>query len=178
MSLKRLLLGLLGVITVAVVVYLVSPLFYDRVVHEDLPSSVAQENGSATVSGASSTGAFMVSSPEKMHASSSLSFVRAQGEFKGLAGHQARGTASRIQIDRREYVRFEENFEATNGPDLFVYLGKDGKIDFEKRLAPLKGNKGAQNYEISPDWKDDYNEVWIWCRAFSVQFAKAELRTK
>ena len=43
-------------------------------------------------------------------------------------------------------------------------------------LGPLKGNKGNQQYEI-PDDVDvaDFTTVSIWCRAFSVGFAKADL---
>ncbi|MDP2651294.1 MAG: DM13 domain-containing protein, partial [bacterium] len=43
-------------------------------------------------------------------------------------------------------------------------------------VAKLKGNIGSQNYELPPEINlEDYNEVWIWCRAFSVGFAKAVL---
>ena len=40
----------------------------------------------------------------------------------------------------------------------------------------LKGNIGGQNYEV-PAGIDPllYNEIWVWCRAFSVPFAKAVL---
>ena len=72
-------------------------------------------------------------------------------------------------------------FAVNNGPDLRVYLvpgdGKDtGKhID----LGGLKGNKGNQKYDV-PGSADvaKYKTVVIWCRAFSVAFARATLRSE
>ena len=70
----------------------------------------------------------------------------------------------------------EDNFNVANGPDLYVGLGKDGEYKKGTEIARLKGNIGSQNYEVSADINlEDYNEVWIWCRAFSVGFAKASL---
>ncbi|MBM3256831.1 MAG: DM13 domain-containing protein [Candidatus Liptonbacteria bacterium] len=102
----------------------------------------------------------------------------AQGTFSGLAGHRAEGTATLIQSGGKYFIRFEENFYVTNGPDVFVHLGKNGKYAPEAQLGPLKGNLGGQNYEI-PSHIDPalYNEVWVWCRAFSVPFGKALLTT-
>lgn len=97
------------------------------------------------------------------------------GAFEGQAGHNGSGTAELLRIGDAFYVRLEENFSVTNGPDLYVGFGKDGK--YEQAIAPLKGNIGSQNYEI-PAGIDaaSYNEIWIWCRAFSVPFARAVLR--
>jgi hypothetical protein len=101
----------------------------------------------------------------------------AQGTFNGLLGHKAQGAAKLIKADGKYYVRFEDDFEVTNGPDLFVYLGKGGRYDPATQLAALKGNIGSQNYEIPASINAaDYDEVWVWCRAFSVAFGKAELR--
>lgn len=103
----------------------------------------------------------------------------ASGNFVGLAGHNASGAAKLIRVGDAYYVRFEDDFQVTNGPDLFVYFGKNGQYASEARVAALKGNVGGQNYEvpfgINPE---DYNELWIWCRAFAVPFGKAELSMK
>lgn len=100
----------------------------------------------------------------------------ARGAFEGLAGHRAQGTARLIDADGKRYVRFESDFRITNGPDLFVYLGWNGAYDPNARLNALKGNEGSQNYEV-PASHDlaAYDEVWVWCRAFSVPFGKAKL---
>ena len=70
----------------------------------------------------------------------------------------------------------EDNFEITNGPDLFVYLGKDGEYDKNANLGGLKGIVGGQNYLIPREIGiSKYNEVWVWCRAFGVGFGVANL---
>ncbi len=73
-----------------------------------------------------------------------------------------------------------ENFKATNGPDLYVYLSKDptGIDDGIINLGRLKGNIGNQNYDIPEDASlEEYNNVLIWCKMFSVLFGSADLQT-
>lgn len=84
----------------------------------------------------------------------------------------------------QRFLRFEE-FETDNGPDLNVYLSTapadadasefdDDFID----LGDLKGNIGAQNYEI-PAGVDlsEHSTVVIWCVRFGVAFGAAELQS-
>ncbi len=103
--------------------------------------------------------------------------VIAQGTFSGLAGHSGQGTAKLLKIGEKYYIRLEDDFRVTNGPDLFVYFGKDNQYVASTKLGALKGNEGGQNYEV-PQGVDpsQYSEVWVWCRAFSVPFAKAVLK--
>lgn len=100
-----------------------------------------------------------------------------RGAFTGFDRiHTGSGSVSVIQVDDKYIVRFEENFDVANGPDLYVGLGKDGEYVKGSEIAKLKGNIGSQNYEVPANINlDDYNEVWIWCKAFSVGFAKAKL---
>lgn len=100
-----------------------------------------------------------------------------QGLFEGLAGHSGEGTASLVSVNGKYFVRLEDDFRVTNGPDLYVGFGKDGAYAADGEIARLKGNIGGQNYEV-PAGIDvsQFNEVWIWCRAFSVPFAKAKLQ--
>jgi hypothetical protein len=69
-----------------------------------------------------------------------------------------------------------ENFKATNGPDLYVYLSTDKSDDNIVNLGRLKGNIGNQNYPI-PAGTDltKYKNALVWCRAFSVLFGSAQL---
>jgi len=148
---KKLLILVGVVIVVGFGYWTISPLFITKEVNEASPIST--------------------STPE-MEGS-----MMASGSFSGLAGHNGKGTAQLIETQEATFVRFQEDFEVTNGPDLFVYLGKDGSYDPEANLGALKGNVGSQNYAIPPEIEiDKYNEVWVWCRAFSVPFAVAPLR--
>jgi len=96
------------------------------------------------------------------------------GIFQGLKGHQATGKAEVITVGDASFLRFEE-FEVTNGPDLHVYMTKNGDVDTGIDLGKLKGNKGSQNYELGKINTDVYNMVVIYCQPFHVYFASATL---
>ena len=114
----------------------------------------------------------------KIDRGADLPEVVAKGAFQGLGAHNAAGTAELLRSGDKFFVRLDDDFSVTNGPDLFVYLGKDGRYVAETQLGALKGNVGGQNYEIPSGINPaDYNEVWVWCRAFSVGFAKAVLES-
>jgi hypothetical protein len=101
------------------------------------------------------------------------------GEFVGVNDgiHNAEGMAKVIPLDDGSMILRLENFKATNGPDLYVYLATDNSASDFVNLGRLKGNIGNQNYDI-PEGTDfsRYTTVLIWCKAFSVLFGSAELR--
>jgi hypothetical protein len=145
----KLLLVIVALAGIGALVWLTAPLFYDTKVNESLPGEV----------------------------SAAGSVVSAEGTFRGADQfHQAAGTARLLEADGKTYVRFEDDFAVTNGPDLFVYLGNNGEYDADTNLGALKGSKGSQNYEV-PAGIDvsQYSEVWVWCRAFAVPFGSAQL---
>ena len=100
------------------------------------------------------------------------------GTFVGVNDgiHNAEGMAKVIRLDDSNMILRLENFKATNGPDLYVYLATDKSASDFVDLGRLKGNIGNQNYEI-PEGTDfsRYDTVLIWCKAFSVLFGSAEL---
>jgi hypothetical protein len=100
------------------------------------------------------------------------------GEFVGVNDgiHNAEGLAKVIGLDDASMILRLENFKATNGPDLYVYLATDKSASDFVNLGRLKGNIGNQNYDI-PEGTDfsRYDTVLIWCRAFSVLFGSADL---
>jgi hypothetical protein len=100
------------------------------------------------------------------------------GNFIGVNDgiHNAEGVAKVIVLDDGTNVLRLENFKATNGPDLYVYLATDRSASDIVNLGRLKGNIGNQNYPI-PAGTDlaKYNTVLIWCKAFSVLFGSAQL---
>ena len=83
---------------------------------------------------------------------------------------------------QQRFLRFED-FATDNGPDLNVYLSSApadasaGEFDDDfVDLGDLKGNVGAQNYEIPTDVDlSHHSTVVIWCVRFSVAFGAAEL---
>lgn len=100
------------------------------------------------------------------------------GTFVGAGDgfHNAEGVAKLIQVGDGTNILRLENLKATNGPDLYVYLSTDKTASDFVSLGRLKGNMGNQNYEI-PNGTNltKYNNVLIWCRAFSVLFGSAQL---
>jgi len=96
------------------------------------------------------------------------------GNFDGLAGHYAEGLAKIIEVDGSTFLRFED-FEVTNGPDLRVYITKDGDVKNGIHLEKLKGSKGNQNYELEDIDAAQYNSVVIYCQPFGVYFGQAQL---
>ena len=100
------------------------------------------------------------------------------GTFTGAGDgiHDAQGDAYTIPLEDGSNVLRLENFQSTNGPDLFVYLSTDENASEFINLGALKANNGNQNYEIPDDTDlDKYNKVLIWCKSFSVLFGSAEL---
>ena len=97
--------------------------------------------------------------------------------------HKGSGLAKLIALPDGQTLLRLEDFEVTNGPDLFVYLvehaaptsSADVKAGFVN-LGRLKGNKGGQNYFLPEDVDlSKYKSVVIYCRAFSVLFSPASL---
>lgn len=98
--------------------------------------------------------------------------------------HKGSGVAEIYEgADGKRIVNFS-NFKVTNGPDLKVWLvAHKNPMDASTvknsdyiSLGVLKGNIGAQNYQI-PDNVDlsKYQSVVIWCEQFGVLFSTAAL---
>ena len=164
------------VTAVVVGVYLTSSTFLDDEVNEDVVSAQAPASGAD----ASARGAERNGNPAEGGRSGPRSLLLAKGEFESLA-HPASGIASAIRPAKGGRVLTLTDFEVDNGPDLRVYLvagdaREESDVDDFKDLGALKGNKGNQQYTIPEDVNlERYSTVMIWCRAFSVAFARAPL---
>jgi Electron transfer DM13 len=105
----------------------------------------------------------------------------ARGRFESVA-HSASGVATAVRRTGGGNVLTLTSFEVDNGPDLRVYLvagpaRDESEVEDYKDLGALKGNKGDQQYDLPRGLQlDRYSTVVIWCRAFSVNFARAVLR--
>jgi hypothetical protein len=104
-----------------------------------------------------------------------------RGRFESVR-HPAVGAATAIGLARGGRVLTLTDFEVDNGPDLRLYLvagearSEDEVRDFVD-LGELKGNRGDQQYRLPPGLDlSRYSTAVVWCRAFSVLFARAPLR--
>lgn len=164
----KVLIGVIGIAVLVVARWLISPLFLNETVDEGLPptseKSIAEEETD-------------VSEPADAEEEGTAETTAVSGVFKdGEKNYQTKGTIQSIESDGDVYLRFED-FETTNGPDLFVYLTKPGQETTEVvSLGALKGNIGNQNYLVPTDTDlTEYNTVVIWCRAFNATFGTGEL---
>ena len=104
------------------------------------------------------------------------------GEFISRS-HETSGRALVLNDgSEQRFLRFED-FRTDNGPDVNVWLSSAPPdapardfLDDWVDLGDIKGNVGAQNYEIPPSVDlDRYSTVLIWCVRFSVAFGAAGL---
>jgi hypothetical protein len=93
------------------------------------------------------------------------------GSFVGAGDgiHDAQGIAKIIPIAGDANVLRLEDLVVTNGPDLYVYLSTDKSASDFINLGRLKANRGEMS---------KYDTVLIWCRAFSVLFGSADLKSQ
>lgn len=160
---KKLLLLIILLGAIFVGYKLLSPLIVDKEVSESLDEIIASMKDNQV--------------NEEMPGSYTKVNQLRVGKFQGEDFHKGSGTVTLIKIGEERYIRMENDFQVTNGPDLFVHLGKDSSYIKDANLGELKGNIGSQNYKIPDRFSNaDFNEVWVWCRAFSVPFASAKLQ--
>jgi hypothetical protein len=151
---KKIIIALVVIIVLGIAYWLGSPLFIDKRVSEEFPTA---ENPAASTT------------------TSARSEIVAEGVFAGFDSvHQGSGSMKLIKTADGYVIRFDDDFTVSNGPDLYVGFGNNGTYVKGSDIARLKGNIGSQNYEVPAGINPtDYNEVWVWCRAFSVGFARA-----
>ncbi|MGM0865536.1 MAG: DM13 domain-containing protein [Bacillota bacterium] len=159
---KRWMIGIAVAGALGVGWWLISPLLIDKVVNE---APVSSSSGSIMKETDSS-------SPDEM-TNDTMKVNELVGTFQGAdENHNAKG---KVSISEKN-IRLE-NFEVTNGPDLYVYLVEEGQETKEGiSLGELKGNIGNQNYEIPGGHSASSGmEIVIWCKQFNVDFGRAEL---
>jgi hypothetical protein len=160
-------------------------LFVDDKVDEAAPFAIeavepTAPSGAGTAAATTTTTVDRTSTPGTTAAP--VPVVTDRGTFVSRA-HPSSGTAIVITDGSQTFLRFED-FETDNGPDLFVYLVAGATADAGEGvfdddfvdLGRLKGNIGAQNYEVPPDVDlSRYRTVVVWCRRFSTAFGAADL---
>ena len=142
------------------------------------PSTTSPSNTSPP--GESSTTTSTSKPPTTTQPAPSEPTVIASGDFFGI-DHSAEGTAAVYEQDGRYVLRFEDDTDIQNGPDLYVWVLESG--DYESGTPPeyidlgkIKGNVGGQNYELPAEYDPELHRfVLIWCLRFATPFAAAPL---
>lgn len=192
--------GLIVIVGIAIGFYTLSPLFINKEVEEQIPDNLAidayykfqslddvERSNIASEMTDREKNILMIGAneinkeinEEMSNSTDNLSFTRnLEGTFIGVDDgiHNVDGIAKILTlVDGSKILRLE-NFKSTNGPDLHVYLSTDKMASNFMDLGRLKGNIGNQNYQVPVDIDlSKYNNVLIWCKAFSVLFGNAQL---
>ncbi|GAA4824457.1 DM13 domain-containing protein [Nocardioides caeni] len=172
---------LLVVLVVAMLVFQPWLLFVD--------DEVDEADDDSRVVGTASAGLTQTEAPSA-DGSQATRVELASAEFID-AEHGTTGTATiYLRSDGSRFLRLTD-FETSNGPDLHVWItdrrsGGDCEGCFDSwgiyddgehvGLGELKGNVGAQSYEIPEDADlADMRSVVVWCDRFNVAFGTADI---
>ncbi|HSJ71593.1 MAG TPA: DM13 domain-containing protein [Acidimicrobiia bacterium] len=162
-------------------------LFVDDVVDESLDeafTSTAPDSTTTTTTLPSTTdesaASTTTSAPETATTAPAGPTVISEGTFFGI-GHSAEGTTGVYELDGEFVLRFEDDTDIQNGPDLYVwfleadaYEGGDPGAYLD--LGTIKGNVGGQNYVLPAEYDPEVHRfVLIWCLRFSTPFAGSAL---
>lgn len=193
--------GVLGLLAVSW--YLLSPLFINKEVSEDLPEDfnfpTEEEIADMTTEEKMEMEKKMLMESEDMQDvvvedsmdeakemmdMPSVSSVLSAGIFGDADSfHKGSGNVSILDNGQGSQVVRFENFNVTNGPDLRVLLSTSENptshdtLGSYIELGKLKGNMGDQNYSV-PSGVDAsiYKSVVIYCKPFQVVFSTATLK--
>ncbi len=168
-----------AVLIIAFLAFRPDKLFVDNAVDESLSDAFAAGTSlvattSTTPLSATSTDATTTTLP------ASAPVVISEGTFSGI-GHTGTGTARIYAQDGTRVLRFEDDTDIQNGPDLYVWLLESDRYDGGTPtryidLGKIKGNVGGQNYELPASYDPAVHKtVLVWCVRFSTPFAAAPL---
>ncbi len=98
------------------------------------------------------------------------------GSFTGLKGHTTTGQVEVVKTAGGWEVHLKDDFTFDGAPDPRVGFGTAGKFAAATDFEPLHSNSGAQVYKV-PTGVDPaaYDEVYIWCRQYSVPLGVARI---
>ncbi len=178
---NRLLLA--GGLVVAVVGFLLfrpDTLITDVPVDQSLEEAFTTTASTEAVGAAATTAATTTTTPAPSPPDAEPAVVTS-GTFTGI-DHSATGTVNVYEQDGRLVLRFEDDTDIQNGPDLYVWVlpsdSYDGGTPGEYLdLGFLAGTVGGQNYDLPDDFDPEvHRTVLIWCLRFAVPFAAAPLQ--
>ncbi|MEM7056728.1 MAG: DM13 domain-containing protein [Pseudomonadota bacterium] len=98
------------------------------------------------------------------------------GTFTGLSNHITTGGVEVVQTDDGWEIRLGSDFTFDGAPDPRVGFGSNGSFVDPTDFEVLQSNSGAQVYKVPANINpEDFNEVYIWCRKFSVPLGVAAI---
>ncbi len=176
----------LAIVVVGFLAFRPDKLFVDDAVDEALDEAFAPSVATTTAPPASTTTTAVTVAPEDGSSTTTTTTTTTGptavtgGAFYGI-DHSAEGTATVYEQDGRFVLRFEDDTDIQNGPDLYVWVLPSE--DYEGGTPPtyidlgkIKGNIGGQNYELPPEFDPAVHRfVLVWCLRFSTPFAAAPL---
>jgi len=98
------------------------------------------------------------------------------GDFIGVNGHKATGRVEVVQTADGWELHLKDDFTFDGAPDPWVGFGTLGKFSPGTDFYRLRANTGGQLYKVPADINPaDYDEVYIWCRQYSVALGVARI---
>ena len=178
------------VVILAFLAFRPDKIFVDDEVDESLSDAFATETTVATVPSIATTQVLTslpdtsptttLTPPTTTKPPASGPGIVSRGEFFGI-DHSAEGTATVYEQDGSYVLRFEDDTNIQNGPDLYVWVlesdeYQEGTPPEYIDLGKIKGNVGGQNYELPAEYDPEVHQfVLIWCLRFATPFAAAPL---
>jgi hypothetical protein len=98
------------------------------------------------------------------------------GTFQGLSDYTVEGGFTLFQDQGDLVLRLENNFQASNGPGLYLYLATSStSVTGGSQLGPLEMNSGSQLYTVASGVTlEAYDFVIVYCQPFGVPFGYGE----
>ena len=111
-----------------------------------------------------------------MSASMAFAGGAGSGTFSGLSNHVTKGGVEVVKTDGGWEIHLKDSFWFDGAPDPRVGFGKGGKFVDPTDFEPLRKDAGAQVYKVPADINpEEFDEVYIWCRKFSVPLGVASI---
>jgi hypothetical protein len=104
-----------------------------------------------------------------------------RGSFEGRAGHNGSGEVELLRIGGALELRFADSFSSSGVPGPVVVLSPRDRLGTrldpaagDVELGTLQRSRGPQTYPAPPG-AEQAAYVWIFCKPFGVEVARAAL---
>ncbi|MCP1285952.1 DM13 domain-containing protein [Mammaliicoccus sciuri] len=102
---------------------------------------------------------------------SDMKDMEMSGMFESMNGEKVEGKAM-----IKDGKLMLSDFKSSKGPDLHVYLTKDGDVKNGMKIDKVDYDKMEQTFDLKDMDTSKYNEVTIYCDKAHVEFGSAKLK--